>query len=512
MSIVQLRVELPAHSYSFTIDVSSNATILDVKREISRSCAGAPLIEGQRLIYRGRFVADAEKVEDLWKSSDESRVLHLAVHPSAWTTKPPTISSPAAPDIASALQQAAEMPSLSSQQSYPSTPAYQPGSFATLGHNPLTYVIFRHNNALLALMQEPLVPMTGSAEERQLRTMAVEAVQKYGFVWPSILDEEFPAPSNETNGLKYERTTIQNGLYLTLVTPDAQPTPLQSHALSVLTHTFPLLSLSLPNVRSQTSITAPPDVNVQDLNRHLRQMGIPPLRVAVADLPVRALMAPMLILAFRTAFLLYFFSPTKKPVFAFMIGAWVLYEAWCAIRGVLGGEVDRDDEGRARPVPRAAANAPPGVAQDPAVAAARPGQNGARTAARPSQSDIILQNIADVNMAMEERALSASADSRPVREPSLGQKVSMFFFLLLTTLHPAIWDQRRKLLRRREGRIRTEANAMEASEQRGVEGEDDRQAQARAEAREQLLAQHRRRPQWVRDYIQRVRSGDWVDD
>jgi hypothetical protein len=78
-----------------------------------------------------------------------------------------------------------------------------------LGHNPLTYVIFRHNNALLALMQEELVPMTGSDEERALRTMAIDAVQRYGFVWPSILDEEFPAPSNEAQGLKYERTTIE---------------------------------------------------------------------------------------------------------------------------------------------------------------------------------------------------------------------------------------------------------------------------------------------------------------
>jgi hypothetical protein len=301
-----------------------------------------------------------------------------------------------------------------------------------------------------------------------------------------------------------------------LVTPDAQPTALQSHALQVLTHTFPLLSLSLPNVRSQTAISTPPDVNVQHLNHHLRQLGIPPLRVAVVDLPIRELMVPILVLAFRTAFLLYFFSPTKKPVFAFMIGAWVLYEAWCAIRAVLGGEVERDGEdGRLRPAARNAANAPAGAAPEPAAAAAgggpapRPGQNGAR---RQGQSDAILQNVADVNLTREERALSASADARPVPEASLLYKIGMFVFLLLVTLHPAVWDARRTLLRRREGRVRTEANAMEAREQGGAEGEDERQVQARAQAREQLLAQHQRRPRWVRDYIQRVRSGDWVDD
>jgi hypothetical protein len=67
MSTVELRVELPANSHSFQVTVPLDATVLDVKREISRSCIGAPQVDGQRLIYRGRFVGDGEKVVDLWK-------------------------------------------------------------------------------------------------------------------------------------------------------------------------------------------------------------------------------------------------------------------------------------------------------------------------------------------------------------------------------------------------------------------------------------------------------------
>lgn len=91
----------------------------------------------------------------------------------------------------------------------PSIPATPP-SAAVLAATPLTYVIFRHNNALLALMQRELVPLVGSEEEvRQLRQRAINTVQEYGFQWPTILDEEFPAPQNEAGGVKYERITIQ---------------------------------------------------------------------------------------------------------------------------------------------------------------------------------------------------------------------------------------------------------------------------------------------------------------
>lgn len=62
-----IRVELPTYSHSFQISVPSIGTIDDVKREIEKVCAGNPRVYGQRLIWRGRFLGDDEKVLDVWK-------------------------------------------------------------------------------------------------------------------------------------------------------------------------------------------------------------------------------------------------------------------------------------------------------------------------------------------------------------------------------------------------------------------------------------------------------------
>lgn len=67
MSIVELRVELPAYSRSFHVHVSSSCTVLDVKHAIFSTCVGAPRVDGQRLVWRGRILADHERVEDIWK-------------------------------------------------------------------------------------------------------------------------------------------------------------------------------------------------------------------------------------------------------------------------------------------------------------------------------------------------------------------------------------------------------------------------------------------------------------
>jgi hypothetical protein len=67
MSLVELRVELPSFSQSFSVHVPPTSLIIDVKQEIFKSCVGSPRVEGQRIIWRGRHLADDEKVEDLWK-------------------------------------------------------------------------------------------------------------------------------------------------------------------------------------------------------------------------------------------------------------------------------------------------------------------------------------------------------------------------------------------------------------------------------------------------------------
>lgn len=67
MSVVDIRVDLPSHSRSFTLNVPSDATVLQLKQEIYRTCPGQPRIDGQRLICRGRQLADDESIDSLWK-------------------------------------------------------------------------------------------------------------------------------------------------------------------------------------------------------------------------------------------------------------------------------------------------------------------------------------------------------------------------------------------------------------------------------------------------------------
>lgn len=66
MALVDLRVELSAYSHSFQIQVPQHSTVLNVKQEIRVKCPGAPREDGQRLIWRGRFLRDDEKVIEIW--------------------------------------------------------------------------------------------------------------------------------------------------------------------------------------------------------------------------------------------------------------------------------------------------------------------------------------------------------------------------------------------------------------------------------------------------------------
>jgi len=69
MSCISLKVELPAHSHSFQVQVPDSSSVANIKSEISKSCPGEPKVEGQRLIYAGRLLRDDEQVQDIWPVS-----------------------------------------------------------------------------------------------------------------------------------------------------------------------------------------------------------------------------------------------------------------------------------------------------------------------------------------------------------------------------------------------------------------------------------------------------------
>lgn len=67
MTSLDLRVELPSYSHSFQIRVQQESSVYDVKQEIARLCPGNPRPDGQRLVWRGRFLKDEERVAEVWK-------------------------------------------------------------------------------------------------------------------------------------------------------------------------------------------------------------------------------------------------------------------------------------------------------------------------------------------------------------------------------------------------------------------------------------------------------------
>ncbi|KAG6878112.1 hypothetical protein C0993_012116 [Termitomyces sp. T159_Od127] len=343
MSLVEIRVELPAYAHSFLVQVPSTSTVGDVKQEIHTVCPGNPRVPGQRIIWRGRYLFDHEKVDELWKS-DEPRIVHLAVHPSAWSSSPPEVPTQlSAPPSHTEPPQNMQPPPAPRRTRHSTSTAFP----IIQAPHPLSYILYKHQSALSALSNDMISPVRPIDQEAS-RSLAIQVVEGNGWLWPTILDAEFPSATE--GGLKYERVVVEGQNFLSLVTPSAVPTPLQRHALQVLSYTFTLLSIPISHtatVRHVTSqsITMPPHVNAL-----LQQLGLPQLRVAqnqnlnpnvnpvlpgLANLPLRPFLAPMLFLVFRTVLLLYFVSPARKPIFGLLILAWMLYEIWRPIRNAM---------------------------------------------------------------------------------------------------------------------------------------------------------------------------------
>jgi hypothetical protein len=400
--------------------------------------------------------------------------------------------------------------------------------------HPLAFILLKHQNALRTLTPDAVDHVIDIGDLETSRSLAVQTVERHGWIWPTILDEEFPLATE--GGLKYDRVTNKfvksymirtlhaNGIsvsgqsFLSLRRPSEEPTALQAHALKVLTYTFSLLSTptsqtnNTPIIPSQT-VPIPPNVNMM-----LQQLGLPQLRVVqnhnpngilpeLREMPLRPLLAPLMMLLFRALLLLYFVAPARKPIFGVLVVAWMLYEIWQPIRngfvrGLRRGVPDQvGQDGPARQEPRPAQDAPE---------VPRPPQNflGAVMAERVDNhaAAVLLDTVASFNISTEEQILN-DVPGAVTREPGVGHKLITFLGLFLMTLHPAVWNQRRAALRRREGRITTEENMRNrpTADAEGEEGQNETRAQ-------ELRAQHARRPRWIRDYMERVVAGDWVDD
>jgi hypothetical protein len=249
---------------------------------------------------------------------------------------------------------------------------------------------------------------------------------------------------------------------------------------------------------------------------------------------LRPLLLPLFLLLLRTAVLLYFFAPARKPVFGILIVMWMLYEVWRPIReGVQRGWVraaaeqgnqnqqpqqqpqqqqgqhqhQQQHEPQRNVAVRPAANgqANPGPAQPrQGPPPLRPG--GVAANDLDQQVAAVFDGLANFNIQTEEETIRRGT---PAQEPTFTTKAIAFVTLLLTTVHPAVWNRRRAVLRQREGQIRMDRNARAADLDENV---DDPQAQARIQRQAQLIAQHQQRPLWLRAYMDRIVEGGWVDE
>ncbi|TRM67938.1 hypothetical protein BD626DRAFT_424429 [Schizophyllum amplum] len=512
MSTVALRVELPAYSHSFQVHVLPSASVQELKNEIARTCAGTPRVEGQRLICRGRALEDHERIEDIWKSPDQMRVVHLAVHPSAWSGAPPQTSGSApTPTRAAPL-----IPSLPHLPNPPINDSSTATGLDESAHEKvvLEYVLIKHREALAALTNQLEPPRRAVAETSNMRDMAKHYIEtRHSIAWPTIVDEPLPESTNE--GVAYEHTVIDGVLYYRLKESNAKPTARQVQASKVLGVTFSLLNLPPPPPPMPISVPVLASGLPPDIHQLVRQLNLPPMgpirldgdnigavngvhvmhanRPAVPpelrDLQIRALIIPLLVLVFRVMLLLYFLDPEDSPVYAALILVFVLWEMWGLVRRGMRREPPPGQNGD---------NGAPARAQ----AGGRDG-NGAGPNNVPMAETVqaqVAEYMASQGLAYEEAALTVP-DTPP---PSMSHKVIAFVSLFIGTLHPAVWERRRALLRRREGQIRTEERARLEPQDQPRDGENEHAAN-----RNRLPLP---RAPWVGGYLQRLLADEWVDE
>ncbi|KAL5527205.1 hypothetical protein ACEPAG_5996 [Sanghuangporus baumii] len=517
--LVQVTVEHPQYMQTFVVCVPPAGTVSDIKHEIAQACPGNPRVEGQRLISKGRVLDDGERVESLWAAPDDARVVHLAVNPSSWSTSPPKV--PAVDETVSpALQAYEEMLSREVEMEQPlngipTTPPPMLPQFQTL-----PFISYLHHRALRALSPSTPPAAPGADGSESARAFAKAALRAANYPWPEIFDVEFPGPSE--GGVTYDFTLVGGKPFLENLTPYATPTSRQQHALNVLSYTFPLLTLDYSQLNANTTNNvniintvhnnAIPQPNlIQNLNAGVARADANGRNVVAVRVNMRELLTPLVLLFIRTLILLYFFSPARKPVFGILLGAYILYEAWGAVRGAIFdiGPLNGNDNRARQNERRRPAQAGNGAAPTP------PPQNGMPPAQNPGAAaaanvEAAIEHLAQAALDLESRWLETDAP-----DPGLAYRIIRFVFLLVLSVHPAFWNRRRAALRAREGRLRTEANAIESAARQQAEGEsseggagDERARQAR----QQIIQRNERRPAWIREYIDRVRRGDWVDD
>jgi hypothetical protein len=70
-----------------------------------------------------------------------------------------------------------------------------------------TYLAYKHRNALWVLREGRTLPLPVGPDYDHARAICMIAVCHQGWVWPSILDEDYPTPT--PSSLAYDSVTMK---------------------------------------------------------------------------------------------------------------------------------------------------------------------------------------------------------------------------------------------------------------------------------------------------------------
>jgi len=220
-------------------------------------------------------------------------------------------------------------------------------------------------------------------------------------------------------------------------------------------------------------------------------------------------------LLLRTVFLLYIFSPARKPFFALLITGWLVWELWAAAQGAIAEE-RRGAQNPPLPgqMPRNGNRNAGNGNGNPALNAA-PRLNGNREI--PADRNRwaprnAVDRLAGYHLELEDAVLDAPGNSPNTRPPTVFRRLRQAFVLFILTVHPEVWNRRRRNLREREARVKREL--VERRRQRPGDGDGEQPNHVdQAGQRENSipLEQPRRKAPWLEEYIERVERGEWID-
>ncbi|KAG8730632.1 hypothetical protein FRC10_002537 [Ceratobasidium sp. 414] len=505
----------PTHTKApLTLAVPPGAKVSDLKTAIAERCPGQPKPNGQRIIWNGRIVVDEEVVGDVWKPGDSAHTVHLAVHPSAWssplTIEEPLAASPVTPGTPlSNLGPFASMPYHSPLMAalVPTTPSPLP----TQASVAKDYVMFHHTNALRVMAGQPVEPWT-TTWGIDLATAAYWAylgITSAGHTFPRVLTVPYPPQTAGEIGLEYSFVNIDNRPYLSLSNPGTTPTAMQQHAVTTLTSTLALI----PYLDDLTPPSLPPaPIHVTYYGNQTRPAQTSIRRARRLAVALRTLV-PLSFTLLRASLFVAFFPPAREPVWLLVIIGVVCYEA----RLILNRAND------AVPNPQPEGNNP-----NPNPNA--PNQNRAANNNAPITLRSILDRAtlaridseaASLDLEVPEREFRAAprdaAEERRLREALT--RTRTFLMLFGVTLFPAAWARRREALRLREGKVRVvygeRANLIgrqaNAAEGQTSDGGSQEQEQPQPQEEEVPLGDRRRfalrMGGWRREYVERVLAG-----